>query len=97
MDSDSAYKPNGDYLQLSPYGWHTPVQDLPYANEAAYPYGDYGPPMVKSEYDDCGGVDGVQGDGGGGLSGAGSCSSSGLEQDAAETKKGLYKSIIYVL
>lgn len=79
MDSDSVYKPNGDYL-MSPYGWHTP-QDLQFVNAPAYPYGDYGPVLVKSEYDDCGG-------GGSGIGGDGSSSSPGLEQDSAEPKKG---------
>lgn len=83
MDSDSAYKPNGDYL-LSPYGWHHhAAQDLQQqfaanAPTVTYAYGDYGPVVVKSEYDDCGGVvgtdggdrvivaDGIAGDGGGG-------------------------------
>lgn len=50
MDSDSSYKPNGDYL-VSSYSWHTP-QDLQFANLSnTYPY-DYGI-VVKSEYDDC--------------------------------------------
>ncbi|XP_050442271.1 twist-related protein 2-like [Adelges cooleyi] len=52
MDSDSPYKPNGDYL-MSPYSWHTP-QDLQFTNlPNTYPY-DYGI-VVKSEYDECSG------------------------------------------
>lgn len=99
MDSDSSYKPNGDYHLVSPYGWHHGTQDLqPFAGNApaVYAYGDYGPVVVKSEYDDCGGADGTAaGDGSAadpvdGGSGAGSTSSPGLEQDSsAEPKKGM--------
>ncbi|XP_022177082.1 twist-related protein-like [Myzus persicae] len=79
MDSDSAYKPNGDYL-MSPYGWHTP-QDLQQFTNAPimYPYGDYGSVVVKSEYDDdvCG-VGGGDGGGGGiGIGGDLSCGGGG--------------------
>jgi len=105
MDSDSAYKPNGDYLAQSPYGWHHTAQDLQFAaSTPVYAYGDYGPVMVKSEYDDCGGGGGSGGGGGGsggdgcgdGVVGSagdtgdgGSSSSPGLEQDSAqEPKKG---------
>lgn len=95
MDSDSSYKPNGDYL-MSPYSWHT-TQDLQFAAAnapvAVYPYGDYGPVVVKSEYDDC---DGGNGDIIGGVgagrdcSAAGSGGSPGLELDSVEPKKGMY-------
>lgn len=94
MDSDSVYKPNGDY-RISPYGWHS-AQDLQqYANAPLYSYGDYGPVVVKSEYVDCDGGGGGIGGGGGGIldgcdgSGGGSSSSPCLEQDLGEPKKGI--------
>lgn len=94
MDSDSPYKPNGDYL-MSPYSWHsTTTQDLQQftCNAPAYSYADYGPVVVKTEYDDCGGGVGVGvsvGGGGGGCVEGSSSSSPGLElQDTAEPKKG---------
>lgn len=78
MDSDSAYKPNGDYL-MSPYTWHTP-QDLQQFTNApiVYPYGDYGSVVVKSEYDDdvCG-VGSGGGGGGVGIGGDLSCGGGG--------------------
>lgn len=86
MDSDSSYKPNGDYLSMSPYGWHT-SQELQFANTPSYPYGDYGTVVVKAEYEDCSGG-GCGGDGSGGIDDGGSSSSPGLEQDLAEPKKG---------
>lgn len=106
--SDSAYKPNGDYHLMSTYGWHTPVEDLQFGNGTAYPYSDYGTPAVKSEYDDCGGGGSGSGSGGGdgggvnggvngagAVSGTGSCSSSGLEQDVVvELKKGICNTCI---
>lgn len=81
MDSDSAYKPNGDYL-MSPYGWHTPQDLQQFTNNApiVYPYGDYGSVVVKSEYDDdvCGVGGGGDGGGGGiGIGGDLGCSGGG--------------------
>lgn len=103
MDSDSVYKPNGDYL-ISPYSWHT-AQDLQqFTNAPLYSYGDYGPVVVKSEYDDCDGGDGGGIGGGGGVidgcdgSGGGSSSSPSLqEHDLAEPKKGiLFYNVKYI-
>lgn len=101
MDSDSSYKPNGDYLSMSPFGWHT-SQELQFANAPTYSYGDYGTVVVKSEYEDCsgggcGGGDGDGGDGGGGggIDEGGSSSSPGLEQESAGPKKGNHHTLLF--